>query len=350
MTTMADAMREMTGGEKPKGRLRKLKGASVHVPSDDDPRTELRRLVKQHRNMIKSATAISNMRTDREIRQGPRAGEIIKCPLPDDIRADMKLTVSAIKLAASALKSSMEKELRKIPIWTTLLSKMYGMGPVVGAYLVAEIDIHKSVKISQLRRFCGLAVINGRLERPEKGAVNRYNAQMRVRLFQLMTGMWKNAAQHVDKETGEVTRGATTTKYLEVWRNAWHRGQHDERFDADANMWGDRKAGKLVVLRRAMWKACDVFLEDLYIVWRALEGLDVWPSYYTAKLTAGYEHGGAIAKEIGPRQITVEEALELVGDVGGRKPDAAASAHLVALSAEVDEIEQEVEEEEAAAE
>lgn len=338
---MAEVMSGMTGGEKAKGKLARLKAKAPHVPASEDPRTELRRLVRQHRNWTKTATSLTLMVTDRKF----KSGDVVKCTLPDDVRADLKVTAKALKTAASALASSMTKELRKLPIWREFLSKMYGMGPVIGAYLVAEIDITIAVKISQLRMFCGTAVINGRLVRPAAGEKNRYNAQMRTRLFQLMTGMWKNAAEHVDKETGEITRGATTTKYLEVWRNALHRKQHSELYDREANTWGDRKSAKLVMLRGSMWKAVDVLLEDLYVVWRALEGLPVWPSYYTAKLTAGYEHGGTIAKEIGPRMLTVEEALDLVGDVGGRPADPTTMAQLAALKGDVAELETEAEDE-----
>jgi hypothetical protein len=333
--TMEIAMSGMTGGEKPKGRLRGLKTKGPHVPVTEDPRAELRRLVRMHRNWTKTATSLTLMITDREF----ASGDVVKCTLPDDVRADLKATAKGLKRQASALASSMTKELRKLPIWSGFLSKMYGMGPVIGAYFVAEIDISMCTKISQLRMFCGTAVINGRLVRRTKGEKSRFNSQMRVRLFQLMTGMWKNAAAHVDKETGEVTRGSTTTKYLEVWRGAWHRGQHDERYDLAANTWGDRKGAKMLILRRAMWKAADVLLEDLYVVWRAMEGLPVWPSYYTAKLTAGYEHGGSVAKEIGPRMLTVEEALDLVGDVGGRPADATAIGDLTTLRSEVEGIE-----------
>lgn len=59
-------------------------------------------------------------------------------------------------------------------------------------------------------------------------------------------------------------------------------------------------------------------LVQQHIVWRTLEGLEVWPSYYAAKL--GYEHGGKISVNA-PRKLTVEEAIALVGDFEGHAYD-----------------------------
>lgn len=60
-------------------------------------------------------------------------------------------------------------------------------------------------------------------------------------------------------------------------------------------------------------KAADVFLEDLYTVWRAIEGLPVWPAFYAAKLS-GYKHASGKICVDAPTMLTLEEALELVGD------------------------------------
>jgi hypothetical protein len=75
-------------------------------------------------------------------------------------------------------------------------------------------------------------------------------------------------------------------------------------------------------------KAADILLEDLYVVWRALEALPVWPSYYAAKL--GYEHGGAPVdkvegyfKNAAPKMLTVEDAKRLVGISSSVLPAAA---------------------------
>lgn len=300
------------GKRKPRGKLAKLAAKTVYVPSSDDPREELKKLVRMHKGWTRKSVAILQMASDRK---NHVTGEPILCDLPDDRRADFKGVHDALKRDASNLETAMMKELRKIPIYTEFLSKVFGFGPVVCAYLVAEVDIRRSEKISGLRMYMGLAVVNGHLVRPATGQKNTYNKELRTRLYQAMGSMWKNAA----KKTEKAPHGSTT-KYLDVWRNYKHRMLHSIRYDATKNTLSDfndpdklRKGAKAVIHSTGWHKAADVFAEDLYIVWRTLEGLPVWPGYYAAKL--GYSHGGKICVNA-PKMMTLEEALATVGHVG----------------------------------
>lgn len=296
-------------GIAPKGPVN-LKGRQQHVPAYEDPREELRYLVQRHKALTKSAVALDHMCSDRISRE---TGDVIACRLPKDVQIQGQAFAKEVfRKAAEGLERAMLQQLRLLPIFQTYLSKVFGLssGGPIAAYLVAEIDIRRAEKPSALRRFCGMAVINGRLERRTKGEVSGFSSEMRTRLFQLFQGMWKNQRHDPDN------------KYLTIWRNARHRIEQSERvFDRGVDKAGEW-TGKLVngqgraVSARGFahsygWhKAADVFLEDLYTVWRAIEGLPVWPSYYAAKL--GYEHGGKISVNA-PRMLTVEEALEIVG-------------------------------------
>src|SRR6185312_12045486 len=193
--------------------------------------------------------------------------------LPEDVQAAFKeLSKNVAKKKAKTLESAMLSELKKIPVYKLFLSKVYGLGPVVSAYLISEIDIHRAVKPSALRRFCGLAVINGRLERRTKGTKSAYSSEMRVRLYQAFGSMWKNAAKL-----------KKTTKYLDIWINAKHR-KMQLAVDGKINN-GVREVSAKGYAHSYGWhKAADILIEDLYTVWRAIEGLEVWPSYYAAKL------------------------------------------------------------------
>lgn len=325
--TIKNSVESVVGAQKVRGLPGRKKG--VPVPSDVDPRIELKRLVQQHKAWTRKAVAIQLMSSDRENRE---TKEIIPCDVPVDVRASMTAVSEALKREATRLESSMTRTLRGIPIYQRFLKNVFGCGPVVAAYLVADIDITKAEKISNLRRYCGLAVIDGHLERrsgaPKAiGGTGTFNAEVRTRLYQMFSAMWKNAA-----------KCGKTSKYMDVWRNYVHRIEHSERVINrgvdSAGKWTGKivtGAGNTVSARgfahSGGWhKAADVFIEDLYIVWRAIEGLPVWPSYYTAKLTAGYEHGGAVAKVIGPRMLTIDEALAVVGDPGGVATSQSAAA------------------------
>lgn len=298
-----------------KGPLSKVRKKKLPPePSSLDPRTELKRLTKMHKGWTRRAVAISNMSSDRINRE---TGMSIPCDLPMAVRAQMSDVVDSLQREAKALESQMMQQLKQIPIYQQWLGKQFSAkGPVVSSYLVSEIDIHKATKSSQLRRYCGLAVIDGRLERrsgaPKAiGGTGTFNDEIRMRLYQMFDAMWKNA------------RHDPENKYLKVWKDARHRIEHSERIlerdvDKDGvwtgkiiNATGHKVSARGFAHSYGWHKAADVFIEDLYIVWRTLEGLEVWPSYYAAKL--GYEHGGKISVNA-PRKLTIEEALQMVAE------------------------------------
>lgn len=289
-------------------RLKKTAQAP-HVPTFEDPIAELRVLVNEHKAIVRAQQQTVGRSSDRENRT---TGEIMPSRLPKDVQEREKAYAKELSLRAAQQESRMLKELRKVPIYNAFLKHVFGVGPVLSSYLVTHVDINKATKPSNLRRFCGLAVINGRLERPTRGVKLGYVAELRTRIFQAFAAMWKNGA----KLNG-------STKYLDVWRDYKNRMQHSERYDSEANTLlefgeegGVRKGAKACIHAAGWHKAADVFLEDLYTVWRAQEGLGVWPSYYAAKL--GYEHGGKISVNA-PKLLTLEEALETVGHVGKRE-------------------------------
>jgi hypothetical protein len=297
---------------------RKLADPPVHT----DPRDELRRLVREHQYVTRLAVADENQSSDRTNRE---TGAVIKCPLPEHLRQDRKRAAKALRSYAATLKPAMKRELMKMPVFTHFLSKVWGIvgenGGTVGAYLCASIRIERCIKPSQLNRYCGNACgVDGKREirsggcgpkyGPDgalTGATGTYNDVLKSVIWQGMCAMRQSAA----KPTAGRPFG-TTTKYLDVWRNAVHwRKTNGKEKGADA-------AGRR--------KATDLFLEDLYVVMRTLEGLPVWPDLYSAR--RGYRHGGAPCINEGV-VLTLEEALAHVGDVGPRPaaaPDVDADA------------------------
>lgn len=296
--------------------LKKLR--PKYIPTHEDPKLELRRLVQEHVAHTKTAKSLFLMSNTN--RKNKETGEIIPCRLDSVVIAEMRSVVASMKRKTDELKANMGKCLKKIPLYKEFLSKVFGCGEIMSAYICVFIDFEKATKPSALRRYCGTAVINGRLEVPSGapkliGGTGMFNREMRTRLYQMMSSMFKNAAK---------TPGATS-KYLTVWADTVNRVQHSERvLDRGVDKLGKwtgkivNGGGKTVSARgfarsKGMWKAVDVFLEDLYVVGRAMQGLPVWPSYYAAKL--GYEHLGKISVNA-PKMLTVEEAFALIGDTG----------------------------------
>jgi hypothetical protein len=288
------------------------KSKPKQVPSSDDPRVELRRLVREHKALTKRAVAIVAMVSDKEARQdiparGLKKGDTIKSDVPEDMQQEAFLLAQQFRDRASSLESAMLRQLRQIPIYQHFLSKVFGCGSIVAAYLISEVDIHLAANPSQLRRFAGMAVINGTLERRERGKKSSYNAELRTRLYQMFSAMWKNGS-----------KGSSTSKYLRIWTDYKHRIECSARnVNGKIEKIGTDKpttvSAKGFAHSTGWHKAADIFLHDLYLVWRTLEGLPVRCPYAAEKL--GYVHTGTQAWE-GMRELTLDEALEIVGYVG----------------------------------
>lgn len=310
----ASAVAAFTPAPKAKGRLAKLAKRAGPEPVHEDPIEELRRLTRQHANWTKTSVALHHMRSDRTKRD---TGDTIACLLPATTRADLELAQQRLDEADDGLKREMARALKKTRIWREWLGEVAGIGEIIGAQLVGEIDIAKATKASSLKLFCGVCpdARTGRLVRRTSGEKNRYHAGLRTCLYQGWVAIRRNAAKL-----------GKTCKYFEIWENAKFSARNDPRFDIKANTWTGTwgpdgkqstiKAGQHFIDARGMWKSVDIFVEDLYVVWRALEGLPVWPDWYDVR--RGHVHGGQPLGWSGPRIIPVDEAIRMIGDVGWR--------------------------------
>ena len=252
--------------------------------------------------MTRKATAIRSMAADRTNRE---TGEVIPCRLDTASRTDLDGVADALIRRASGLESLMLRELRKIPIWEHFVSKTFGLvsGGPIAAYLVASIDIHKAVKPSNLIRYCGYAVIGGHIERPTKGDKLHYNATMRMRLHQWADVLVKNGGPAGEKSRyakiyHDSHDGDLTSELYDKKTNTWTSPEYDAKAKAWTGNSVARKGGKHAVSGKAKRKAITRMLEDLYIVWRAIEGLPAWPTYY--EQTMKHAHGGVPLKDLQP--------------------------------------------------
>jgi hypothetical protein len=296
----------------------------------DNPRAELKRLVKMHAALTRAAVATHHMGSDRKkVDESGAITETIPCLLPAPQQDALKacsagLSAEARRLAGTAMKD----QYRQLPIYQTFLSHIYGFSSgVCVSYLCGTIDIRRAEKPSHLIRYCGLGIDSktGALERrvsPPKYAWNgeydpnrggTYNAVMRTRIYQAFTTMWKNSRG---------TERTATSKYLDIWHNKKARVLLSERVkDGKISLLIPRvtKEGKRITEVSAQgfahsvgWHtAASVFLYDLYLMWRSLEGLPVWLSYY--EWARGREHNGPpIERENKPRMMTVDQVLKYI--------------------------------------
>ena len=290
------------------GRLAKVRAKPpAPEPYHSDPAVELRRLVKEHSNLTRIATSFDsqvNPKTNRE------TGEVLPQRVPDAVRVEVNAAADSIRKRASALEPLMKRELKKLPIWEHFFSRVGGFasGGPIPAYMVASIDIHKAVKPSNLIRYCGYAMIDNHIERLTKGEKPHWNANMRMRLRQWSGTLVK----------GQKLDAFESSPYLKVLRASKAGDLASPLYDKESNTWfagGEaRKPGLKIIDAKAHRKAITRMLEDLYIVWRAVEGLPAWPTYYEQSLKAA--HGGVPLKDLAPVVRTTEEAKRVVFGAG----------------------------------
>ena len=308
MTTSAEVDLHLNG--KPlDDNQKKLKGKRIQRRSllnNTTPEIELGKLVLEHKALGVMQGKLVNSASPHTLKTGERV------PSQFDASTCLELTscADALDKRAKGLEKLMLLELREMPIYQHFLKKVWGCGTMTAAYLAASINVvvkeqnGATTKPSALVRYCGLSVDDGSIARLTAGKTRDFNPVLRERLFIMFTSMSK-------------LRGGTksSNKYLDVWdaKKAQMLASSRVVTSADGKPQIDGHPAKSFANSAGWHVAARVFLEDLYIIWRTLLGQPVWPSFTAGKL--GYAHGGKIVVNA-PKQLTLEEAIELVGDVG----------------------------------
>jgi hypothetical protein len=174
----------------------------------------------------------------------------------------------------------LDKIVKKFPIWGAFLEGVKGVGPAMGGVIISEFDIAKARYASSLWRYAGLDVAQdgrGRSRRAEHLVTVKYtnkegkederqsitfNPFLKTKLFVLAGSFLKQ-------------RGPYAAIYNDYKHRLESHPVHSEK----------RPGHRHNMAMRYMLK---MFLADLYVAWRKLEGLEVAPSYQEAKL--GHAH------------------------------------------------------------
>lgn len=209
-----------------------------------------------------------------------------------------------------------EAVLSNYPIYETYLKDQVGIGPALAAVLLAYFDPHKADHISDFWAYAGLDVArDGRgrsrraehlIDRPYKNKEGQeatrksvtYNPWLKARLLGVMAGSFLRVKDspwriHYDNYkhriiTDPARRKTTLAEYKKL---------HKEDPSAARDVWPP-----LRVHRAAMRYMVKMFLADLWLNWRKIEGLPVTPTYHEAKL--GHVHSRGT--DSGPRSEAAE--------------------------------------------
>lgn len=182
----------------------------------------------------------------------------------------------------------MEKVIAKVvqshPLWKAFLEGVKGIGPLMSAVVLSEFDIHKAERISQFWAYAGLDV----------AADGRGRGRYKEHLVD---------QDYVDKDGNEATKKGITfnpflkTKLVGVLASCFikqspdkcqYRKVYDDYKHRLENMEKHQDKSKGHRHNMAMRYMIKIFLQDLWIAWRELEGLEVTAPYNEAVL--GHKH------------------------------------------------------------
>jgi len=183
--------------------------------------------------------------------------------------------------------------IHKHPLWISYLRDVKGVGEMLAAVIVTEFDIHKFENVSKGWQFAGMnpGLVRGKVwkkikgkrvlvatdtlirgDKKTKGFVRPYNAFLKSKLLGVLGKQF-------------LVHGSPYRVYYD---NVKHRLESEDWGEESKNPTDPKrpKAGhQHNAARRYMVK---MFIKDLYVIWRALEGLPIRPLYDEEYL--GHKH------------------------------------------------------------
>jgi hypothetical protein len=168
-----------------------------------------------------------------------------------------------LKDMETEIKERMVETLKDKPIWETFLKKVKGIGPVTASMLINLIQIEKAQYPSSLCKYAGMTPDSKRV----KGKKLDYNPDMKVTMWKICKSFLMSSSPY--------RKFYDQRKALEVGRNKSRKKKE--------------QLTKLHIHRRANRYMGKMFLKDLYLHWRPLEGLPVSDPYPVAKLNHKYD-------------------------------------------------------------
>ncbi len=176
------------------------------------------------------------------------------------IKETMDLINKSSKLEQE-YKTYMLKYIGSEKIWTEFLSKIKGIGPVLGANLIKNFGYCERFEmVSSVWKYCGLHVIDGVAAKRKKGEKLDYNPKMK-------TLAWKIGDSFIKMNTP-------------IYRDIYDRAKERELNRKDDN----KPKNKMHAHLRAMRKTVKLFLSHYWACSRTLAGLDTREEYVFAKL------------------------------------------------------------------
>lgn len=201
--------------------------------------------------------------------------------LPEDEIPQISKVLETSREMEDDIENSIKTEVQKFPIYREFLSKVKGCGPSLSAIIISTIDIYKADNAAKIIQYAGLnpGLIHGkkkdadgniivtedlvRGDKPTKGYLLPYNAFLKTKIMGVLAPCMIKA----------------NSQYRIYYDNMKQRLSNSElpvNGNPDKKWKDESKAHINMASLRYMEK---MFLQDLYGVWRKLEGLPARKPY-----------------------------------------------------------------------
>lgn len=176
-------------------------------------------------------------------------------------------------------------ELENERIWTEYLKDVRGVGPLMAGVILSEYDINKAAMVSQMWSYAGLDVV---LSEDENG--NIIGEARSKKKHHLVKKTYTNRDGEIVETVGISFNPFLRTKLLGVLAPVFLKlgGKYKTIYDGHKNRLQNtpRHADKpkLHIHNMAMRYMIKIFVQDLYVAWRTIEGLPVRAPYAEEKL------------------------------------------------------------------
>jgi len=203
-----------------------------------------------------------------------------------------------------------EQDVEKHPLWEHFFKPIKGVGYLMAAVCLSEIDIYKATCVSKIFAFAGISpgVTKGkkwnkskteiittdtmvRQDRKTTGFLCPFNQWLRSKLLGVLAGGFIKAKSEYTKHYYDLHIPEKYRKDKEAMEKRPDLAGRYGRLDMSEQITTEMKKGG--VIKSLPWKDCSdghrndaakrkmikMFLIDLYVAWRTLEGLSVRPPY-----------------------------------------------------------------------
>lgn len=190
--------------------------------------------------------------------------------------------------------AEMEKVIKRVvekhPLWDAFLRDVKGIGPLMSAVVLSEFDINKACRISQFWAYAGLDVV---ISKNDKTGEDESRGRGRYKEHLIDVDYVNKKGEKATKKSitfnpflktklyvlAECFLKIKTCKYREFYDNYKHRIENMPKHVEKSK--GHRHAMSMRYMQK-------MFLQDLWLAWRELEGLEITKPYSEAVL--GHNH------------------------------------------------------------